>query len=279
MSSKGSPAWRVRTFEAADIATAQRLSAAVGWPHRIEDWRFMHALGRGFAACGEDGTIQGTAMWWPWGELVGTMGLMLVAESQQGTGIGSGLLRAVIDDAGPRALLLNATEAGLRLYRRSGFCGDIRVEQHQGDMHETSPSPRVRVMRPEDKMRIRDLDAMAFGAPRANLIESVMAKGQTFVLESGNVVSGFAVRRDFGRGRLIGPLVAETEDDAIALAATAATPGFLRVDILAEASSLAAWLDKRGLVNVGEVTQMVRGSWPATPSTVRRFGLAAHAFG
>ena len=43
-------------------------------------------LGRGFAAVGEG--LVGTALWWPYGETHGTIGMVIVSPSLQGRGIG-----------------------------------------------------------------------------------------------------------------------------------------------------------------------------------------------
>ena len=99
------------------------------------------------------------------------------------------------------------------------------------------------------------------------------------MVESDGAIVGFAIARAFGRGRVIGPLVAGDEADAIALAAAAATPGFLRMDIPAEATQLAQWLGAAGLPVVDTVTTMVRGEWPATSTASRRFALTSQALG
>jgi hypothetical protein len=39
-----------RKFTPADLDAAHRLSLAVGWPHRREDWQFVLALGAGYVA-------------------------------------------------------------------------------------------------------------------------------------------------------------------------------------------------------------------------------------
>ena len=88
--------------------------------------------------------------------------------------------------------------------------------------------------------------------------------------------------RAFGRGMIIGPVVASSEDEAIALvaaAAKAALPGVLRVDIPANAEGLAAWLTAAGLPAIDTVTVMLRGNWPATWQGLQRFGLALQAWG
>jgi hypothetical protein len=123
------------------------------------------------------------------------------------------------------------------------------------------------------------LDAAAFGASRAPLIERLMTEGDIRVLENGGILRGFAVRRAFGRGETIGPVVAETEDDAIALVASVLRPGFQRIDIPVAAKTLAAWLTRVGLVAVDSVTVMTRGAWPDSREGKRRFALASQALG
>jgi len=92
-------------------------------------------------------------------------------------------------------------------------------------------------------------------------------------------LDGFAVRRRFGRGRIIGPVIAPDEDAAIALVTALLQPGFLRIDIPAEATRLAAQLGNAGLTQAGQVTAMVRGPWPDPPPRPHRFALISQALG
>ena len=46
-----------------DLTAAHGLTAAIGWPHRPEDWRMLFGLGAGLVAC-EGGRVIGTAMSW-----------------------------------------------------------------------------------------------------------------------------------------------------------------------------------------------------------------------
>ena len=46
----GTGAARLRPLTAEDIPAAQALTAALRWPHRVEDWSFGLALGQGLAA-------------------------------------------------------------------------------------------------------------------------------------------------------------------------------------------------------------------------------------
>jgi len=98
-------------------------------------------------------------------------------------------------------------------------------------------------------------------------------------LDDAAGVRGFAVRRRFGRGTVIGPVVARSEEDAILLVGAVAEAGFVRLDIPHDARRLEAWLIERGLASAGTVTVMVRGNWPPPSPEARRFGLVSQALG
>lgn len=238
-------------------------------------------LGTGLVAVDAAGEILGTAMWWSTGAEAGTLGMVLVAPAQQGKGVGRALTQAAIGSTGRRALMLNATEAGLRLYDSLGFRAAGAVRQHQGRL-VTSPRPTTVSARPfetADSATLTALDAAAFGAPRAALLDHLLRIGHAMVLETVDGVSGFAIRRAFGRGQVIGPLVAANEEDAIALVAAIAAPGLLRVDIPAEATRLAGWLSDAGLPCIDSATTMLCGTWPERSLRPRGFALVSQALG
>jgi len=49
-----------------DLPEAAALTASFGWPHRVEDWQFLLAMGSGIAA-ERDRALVGTAMRWTYG--------------------------------------------------------------------------------------------------------------------------------------------------------------------------------------------------------------------
>ena len=52
----------IEPLEEKHLPQAHALSAALGWPHRVEDWRFVLGLGHGLAAIDGD-RLQGTLIW------------------------------------------------------------------------------------------------------------------------------------------------------------------------------------------------------------------------
>lgn len=277
----------LRPMHAGDLPAMHGLVQQMSWPHRPEDCAQLLGLGAGIAAVDGDGSTIGVGLRWSFGRDVGTIGLVLVAPERQGRGIGRALMNALIADSGSRALMLNATAEGLPLYEKLGFVSTGFVRQHQGRLAEgaalpSAPAVPLRRAVPADRPALCALDAAVFGADRSALIDSLLAGGDAWLIDRAGQPAGFAVLRAFGRGMIIGPVVASSEDGAIALvaaAAKAAPPGVLRIDIPANAEGLASWLTAVGLPAIDTVTVMLRGNWPAAGAGLQRFGLALQAWG
>jgi predicted N-acetyltransferase YhbS len=269
----------LRRLEAADLPAAHRLSTEAAWPHRLEDWRLLHELGGGVIACDETGAIVGTAMSWPCGANAGTLGMFLVSPARQGKGIGHRLMQSLLDDACARSLMLNATDAGLPLYAGFGFRAAGAIRQLQGQCRLIPRMTTARPLLPGDRAALVALDAAAFGAPRTVLLDRLTQDGGTMAIGAAQAITGFAIRRKFGRGEVIGPVVAADEADAIDLVAALMVPGFLRIDVPQTATHLMTWLTDAGLVDAGLATIMIRGAWPASSPRARRFALVSQALG
>lgn len=276
----------LRPMHAGDIAAMHQLSRQMSWPHRLQDCRQLFALGAGSVAVDAAGLPVGVGLRWSFGD-VGTIGLVLVAPDRQGRGIGRALMTALIADSGSRALMLHATAEGLELYGKLGFVSTGVVRQHQARFDEAPILPRmpdaaVRRAVTADHAALRALDAASFGADRSALIDCLLANGEAWLVERAGRPAGFAILRPFGRGTVIGPIVAKDEHEAIALVASAvvaAPSGVLRVDIDAEAEGLAGWLTAAGLPAIDTATIMLRGRWPEIRKGPRRYGLALQAWG
>jgi GNAT superfamily N-acetyltransferase len=273
------PSVRLGTLAPPDLEAAHQLSSLCKWPHRLEDWKLMLRLGHGIGAYDPDGRLVGTALWWAYGSATASLGMILVDPAMQRRGLGKQLMAAPPAGGGERRLLLYSTDAGRGLYASYGFREIGRVRQHQGECRGPIASPRVRAARAADQAFIHAHDALAFGAPREHLISGFLAIGSAFVIETAGRVSGFAVRRRFGRGDLIGPVVAGSEQDGMELVAASLAAGFNRIDIAHDRAHVASALLRLGMADAGGVVTMVRGDWPSAPPDICRFALASQAFG
>jgi GNAT superfamily N-acetyltransferase len=276
----------IRPMTEADLGQAHQLSIEVGWPHRPEDWRLIFEVGHGFLACDAIGRALGSAMWWPFGEHFATCGMVITSPRLQAQGAGRRLMDTIFEQSGTRDLRLNATQAGYRLYRSLGFEPIGRVFQHQGRAQDTEPADTgaiaVRSVTEADYDAIARLDCMAYGADRTRVIRALAPLSTGTLLERDGEPVGFALCRRFGRGHVVGPIVAE--DDAAAIALTrphvqAHEGAFLRVDTAQEQGVFGAYLEACGLTIFDTVTTMIRGRNHGAQGRARTFGLVNQALG
>lgn len=264
-----------------DLDQIMELVSAVGWPHRREDVAQFIRLGGGRIARDEvTGRPLAAGLWWTFGSELARIGLVIVAPQSQGRGTGRKLVETLLEDIAPRPVVLLATEAGLPLYEKLGFTAFDRSVQYQGPFSGTPvQDSRISAAGPGALADIAEFDASAFGAFRGDMLRDLAESGSAAILSEDGRITGYAMSRAFGRGTVIGPLVAATEEDALALFGFLARPGFVRIDCPADASALIGYLQAAGLEDVGASPVMVRGDWTAPAGQARVFGLASHAFG
>jgi GNAT superfamily N-acetyltransferase len=270
-------------FRPEHLAGAIRLSHQAKWPHRLEDWEMALYLSAGIVAMDAKGTrVLGTILMTPYKRDVATINMVIVDEAARGYGLGRQLMEAAIALAGWRALRLIATPEGLPLYQKLGFRETGAVVQHQGLVRHVEAPTNVRRAEPHEMSAIIDLDRRACGADREDLLRVVAKVGRFAVIDDGSRIAGFAALRAFGKGEVIGPVVAANANEAKALLAhflAGREEHFVRVDT-AEAPRLGSWLADRGLVRVDHGIAMQRPVVPrsgATPLTT--FALTSQAFG
>ena len=266
------------------VTGAAGLSSALGWPHRREDWQFALELGKG-AVIENAGRLVATAMWWPFADAHATFGMIIVSPAVQGRGLGRRLVLELLRQADGRTAFLNSTREGRRLYDQLGFVPYGRIHQHQGILSGgltlCGSVTGIRAARPLDFEAIADLDERVTGMRRHELLKAMFVQGSVAVVDRMGCVRGYACSRRFGRGHVIGPLVAAGAADAKALAAELASPlagEFVRLDVPAD-SELSSWLENAGLKQVDDVVSMHRGPRPAVNGGGHLFALASQSLG
>ncbi len=266
-----------------DIPRLHELSIGVGWPHRPEDWALAIALGQGIFAADEIGRVVGSAMWFAAGEDLAVIGMVIITPRLQEHGAGRWMMDHILEAVGSRDMVLNSTRAAFRLYLSLGFRPGLTVWQHQGVVTGTPPvPPGARPMRPADEAAIRALDVAAFSAERRALFDTLLAVSEGTVIERGGRIAGFALCRRFGRGHVIGPVVAESEADAVALVAphVAAHAGeFVRLDTREPEGPLRGYLTASGIRFFDTVTSMAKGGERPRHSPAHSYALASHSLG
>ncbi len=261
---------------------AVALSRQAGWPHRPEDWQTALAVSRGIAAVADDHHVVGTALVTPYGTDCATINMVIVDEAARGRGLGRRLMQAALDIGGERQLRLVATADGLPLYEKLGFQPVGTILQYQGKIPAIAAPAGIEPACEADFDAVMALDRAAFEADRGTLLTHIAKAGEFAVLRRAGRVQGFAALRAFGRGDVIGPVVAENLQDACSLISffIGSRPGaFLRIDTTAD-TELAPWLESLGFAHLGGGIAMRTGGTeaPARPH-YKTYALANQAFG
>jgi GNAT superfamily N-acetyltransferase len=247
---------RLADINTVELAQLHALSIAVGWPHRAEDWQFMRGLGRGIVALDDIGRVLGSAMWFPYTETLAAIGMVITSPRLQALGTGQWLMQRVMAECDCPAFRLNATRAAFRLYCSLDFNRQKTVFQCQGRASRSDTPPvsseavEPRPLVEADLARVIDRDARAFGVPRTRLITALLRQSSGYGLFRSDALEAFALCRRFGRGYVVGPVVAACDEDAIAVVAPhlAAHEGqFVRLDTHFEAGPFRTFLARSGL--------------------------------
>lgn len=259
---------RIGDIEGIDLDRLHGHSLSVGWPHRAEDWQFLRESGRGFVALDEIGRVLGSAMWFAHGTDFATVGMVITSPRLQTLGAGQWLMKRVFEKVAGRDLRLNATRAARRLYLSLDFqpektvyqCQGIARAETMGRLAETRGD--IRTLGDGDIAAAITLDAAGFGVRRAALIAKLFAHSAGYGLFKGGRLKAFALCRPFGRGHVVGPVVAESDVDAVAVVRPHVVDhsgSFLRIDTHMDNGDFAAFLSHSGMPVFDTVLTMSLG--------------------
>jgi len=280
-----SDAYRYRTATAADMPAAHALSVHLKWPHREEDWAMVQRTSEGFVA-EHHGQLVGVAFACHQGAY-SSIGLVIVSDRHQSKGIGRQLMKLCLDAAAPRTPILNATESGSPLYVSMGFVEYARIQQHQGGPQTTQTvaatgDDRCRELARDEYPQLIELANAGSGLDRTTVLNELLPTAECVAgIGVHGQLKGCALLRRFGRGYLIGPVVAQNLQQAQQMISylLALTPGaFVRFDVLAECG-LVDWLESLGLPCVDRAPRMVLGEPPQSRDGIAQFAMVTQAIG
>jgi predicted N-acetyltransferase YhbS len=275
---------RIRSLRIEDAAACVAVSATVGWTSSEARWRRILTVGEAFGAEDARGALAGTVILNRFDERLATVAMMAVVPQAQRGGVGRELMGMVLAHARDAIVYLYATDAGRRLYERTGFVDDAaQTVRFEGRAAVAMPAhPGLREMKAEDFAAVCAIDAEAQGASRAALLRTLSdAADRAFVVERGGAIVAFGLATPLDEARLGGPIVARGDHDTGALAAalTASEAQTIRIELSPGESALAEWARGSGLATVGTNSRMVHGgrALPGRRSLVR--AMAGRAYG
>ncbi len=224
----------ITAMRACHLDALHRLSVCVGWPHRRSDWATNLETGLGIVAVDEMQRVHGSAMCFPYSDGVAAVGMVIANPKLRASGLADMLAREAVDRSAGHMAFLNACQGDVSFYRGLGAKRGDPVFKYQGVLNvDLAAFAPIRDFDEGDTPKVLELDQTAYGANRTAVLAGLMAKSDVRVIERAGHVVGFAMRRRFGRGYVIGPITAELASDAVMLA-TALLAGlegqFVRID-------------------------------------------------
>jgi GNAT superfamily N-acetyltransferase len=262
------------------------------WNQLAADWRIFTEFGRLYAAHIEDGRIVATTATLPYGGRFAWISMVLVAGEYRRRGLATMLLRRAMADLAAAKLVpvLDATPDGRAVYRRLGFEDSwgfqrlIRRERQRAAGPLPAPAGvTVRPIADADWPALCAYDAAAFGAERSAVLAGLRGRlpAAELVAARAGGIAGFLLGRDGGLAAQIGPLIAEDDTIAGALAARAldGIEGPLFVDLADSKGELRNVLDARGFTAARPFTRMLCGSPARFDDAARTFAVVGPEFG
>ncbi|MGW1715941.1 GNAT family N-acetyltransferase [Streptomyces sp. NPDC002156] len=206
-----------------------------------------------------------------YGDAYAFLGFYLVRPDVRGRGYGITTWKTALAHAGTRTVGLDGVVAQQDNYRRSGFEPAHRTVRYTGTAPATDIPAGVRPVRREDLAAITAYDALCTPADRPRFLEYwLTAPGhRAFVCEAadddraGNgAITGYGVVRPGRDASRIGPLFADTADDARALFA-ALTAGAAGTEVAIDApepnTAAVALVEEAGFAPSFETARMYTG--------------------
>jgi GNAT superfamily N-acetyltransferase len=273
-----------------ELADACALVAEAHWNQLAADWRMFIAQGHVYAVQTAQGRIVATAATLPHGGRFAWISMVLVAGEYRRRGLATQLMRRAVDDLTAAGLvpILDATPDGREVYRRLGFADSWGLQRL------VRREPRNAALAPPAGVTIRPIadadwpaliayDGAAFGAERGAMLAGLRGRlpaAELIATREGRVV-GFSLGRDGRLAAQIGPLTADNDDIARALAARALDridePVF--VDLADAKSELRSYLDISGFTVARPFTRMVYGATMRFDDSARTYAVAGPEFG
>lgn len=285
----------IRTMSRAELDIAIGWAADEGWNPGLTDADCFHASDpEGFLMAFKDGRPVASISVVAYGADYGFLGFYICDPEVRGQGLGYRLWQAGLGRLDGRSIGLDGVVDQQANYRKEGFVLAHRNVRYGGVVACTPPAdPRLLAIGPDQVAAILAYDRPLFLAPRKAFLRCWLRAGESrrgFVLMDESGVTGYGVLRRCREGHKIGPLFADSPEDAdllfraLAAGATqdAQNTGSGTAQVYLdppepnrEAISLA---ERYGLQPVFETARMYRGSAPALPLQ-RIFGITTFELG
>jgi GNAT superfamily N-acetyltransferase len=285
-----------------------RLKDGEGWNQVVDDWRifldlnpdgcfvavcegareFSAVEGLGTSRPSGHGQVIGTVTTLRYGRRVSWISMLLVDPAFRRIGIATRLLqRAITHLADCETIWLDATPAGRPLYERLGFVPEMELLRmgtscvpDAGGIESGDSVPIAE----RDWARIVALDGPVFGTNRSAVLRALRERAPdlAWMQTREGKLAGFCLGRRGSWAGQIGPIVAASAQDAMALCQACARGLAGRpavIDVPVRQDSFIAWLGSQGFVEQRVLTRMALGGERMGMHIERQFAIAGPELG
>jgi ribosomal protein S18 acetylase RimI-like enzyme len=280
-------ALQIERLEPRHAEAVAPLSVEAGWNQVAADWRLMIEQGRAFGIrAPASGQWIATALVLPLGPAISWISMVLVTRPARRRGLGTRLLERCLAEVQEQGVAagLDATELGRPVYLPLAF-RDVyplsrwRLDPGPRSAVDSPPGIRVRPASPADLPPILALDTARTGFARAAILAHLLSRAPSLahVAERADgSLAGYLLGRDGYAALHAGPLVAEDEDIAVALLASAVGGAAQSVilDVPDRHERVRGWLTAHGGIAPRGFMRMLRGQFPPLDDASRLYALA-----
>lgn len=247
---------QIRPLRVQDLDFACALSEAEGWNQTERDWKFLLSGKNNVCLIADEGgrlVGTATALFHPPG--LAWIGMVLVDRQMRGQGIGRMLMSEIIKRLNHcKSLKLDATPAGLSLYRKLGFKDEFTIyRMTNSSLHENQGSSLDFALRIDKNNIINVLqsDKRIFGSDRSILLNYLMENEprRAYVVLDADNAGGYIFGRTGLRYSYIGPACGISLHHVIKLIAGVLEShpgGPIAMDVLQDKGELIKWLEHQG---------------------------------
>jgi GNAT superfamily N-acetyltransferase len=279
----------LETLGAADAPALLAVTRSIGWPYTLADWHTVLAAGIAFGYRARDSGVAASAVIFPHGPALTSIGMVIVTPPYRGRGLASALMRRCLTHlpAPTPPSMLIATAAGFPIYRRLGFTTVDHVRKLTARPRVPDPSPGgargdIAPLAPSALAAAYHLDAEATGADRSLMLRARLAQGQgALIRRADGAATGFGLATKQGDVLVVGPLIGGDPEAAAALVAhlRASHGGPVRADVPAGQTRLLGLLADQGFEGDEVAPVMLLGAARLPGRRDQVFGAATLAFG
>jgi GNAT superfamily N-acetyltransferase len=247
-----------------DATAGLALSTEAHWNQNEADWRHFLTKGTMFGVRDDERRLIASAALLPYSSGNAWISMVLVTESWRRRGLATKLVEACLGAAARQGLTawLDATPAGARVYGPLGFASTLQLRRLRLDHAISTKAEAPPSLSPcgLEEFTARDRRAMGFG--RANLLSELSGRSGSRLLSGHDAI---ALVRDGRTARHIGPLFADSPDDALAMvnAIVQSESGPLLIDAVNEQVKFLQGLTGSGWTLERPFQRMRFGSTPA----------------